>query len=240
MPLTDFESQSPTLHTKKQPIAMLCLGADVEFAFTPRIGCYAHPGGNVSTPKSRATCPVPIMIDGDEDDEMGGEELGTGLFGQAQSVSVARKRPKTSTREARGKNDSATLLTMGHGDMVLLFGDDFDVSSVGPVCFIWNVDQPFFLWQCFMKRTGMGIRGSIRLQTLSLLIFCSFSGHCNVYPSTKPELTVNMRLAIIYLVIILLPELLSIACWPVLSYEVTPLELKAFVPRFRGRREDGE
>lgn len=122
---------------------MLCLGADVELTLSPRSAHSMLTGGyatNFPTP-SRTLCPTPAYAVDDEDEEMGEDNPGVGVFGATQSASVSRTNHKSSMKEGKGGDD--IIVTLFHGDMVLLFGDDFEVCCISPlICWTQKLKCP--------------------------------------------------------------------------------------------------
>lgn len=120
-----FHFKSPPLPAKEKSIAMLCLGADVELVFK------LEPAGSLKSRTRSNTRGVhvahtPLIHSEDEEDEyMDEDEPVTGLFDIERSVSVSG--PPKSVPKKMKKNEDVLFITLVHGDMVLLSGDDFEV-----------------------------------------------------------------------------------------------------------------
>ncbi|THG99799.1 hypothetical protein EW026_g2605 [Hermanssonia centrifuga] len=119
------------------PVAILCLGADVEFSLSPRAGfppvevsmqLGQSPRRNLKASKVKYEVKDLADSDDDDDDE---EPLFTRL-GHTRSVSNSA----LVKASAKRKRQSELLLTLVHGDMLMLSGDEFE-------------------W--VLKRTGMSI-----------------------------------------------------------------------------------
>lgn len=134
---------------KSRKVAILCLGADVELTLTPQEGfrtpvpdADATPA-SIEVPPSRLSHAVPVPLSMDDDfepyDPMDEDEsIDAGLLSEVHEVATsvsaaiisapAPNSQNASTSSSAGKKDDVIFLTLVHGDMVLLEGDNFNVG----------------------------------------------------------------------------------------------------------------
>ncbi|THH28370.1 hypothetical protein EUX98_g5813 [Antrodiella citrinella] len=126
--------KSPTpLPAKTRKVAILCLGADVELTLVPLNGFHSRAPDASTTHVEVQTLPtldlpnsVEIDVEGyDPMDEDGDELIGAGLLQDAHSISVPSIKP-VSVTSMPSKKDDVLFLTLVHGDLALLEGDDFN------------------------------------------------------------------------------------------------------------------
>lgn len=132
----DFELQCASIDARRHIFVFMCLGADIELSLAAKSASQTvqddwHPfSSRIDVAPELLDEDLQLIDVMDIDDE---EEI---------PLSLSRKRPATATvsttssilkRKIQRADDS--LITLVHGDMLLLDGDEFEVSSVfGGTC----------------------------------------------------------------------------------------------------------
>lgn len=145
---------------KKLPIAILCLGADVELCVAPVSGFAksSPPPPVIKRSASVALRQAQHTVDKAVDDDPFDSPLsGASSDEEALSARHPSKDPGAVPRSKAKKPAESMLITLVHGDMVIFYGDDFEVS----------VDRYHMLMLCLfdsqytLHRTGMSIGTSL-------------------------------------------------------------------------------
>ena len=122
-----FVWQGQTLAAKDAPVVVLVLGADLELSFS-RVA----PSGHPSPPLSAAAAPqrvygpppAPADDDGDED---GREGDGSPADEDAPNAPLPTGPTTKKQKTSKGKDDEALMVTLVHGDMLVVEGAVFEV-----------------------------------------------------------------------------------------------------------------
>ncbi|KIP07421.1 hypothetical protein PHLGIDRAFT_420395 [Phlebiopsis gigantea 11061_1 CR5-6] len=139
--------KSPTpLPAKKLPVAILCLGADVELCVAPVSGFAKSPppppvikrSASVALRQAQHTVDKAV-----EDDPFDSPLSGASSDEEALSVRHPSKDPGAVPRSKAKKPAESMLITLVHGDMVIFYGDDFEYTLHRTGMSIVLITQPW-------------------------------------------------------------------------------------------------
>ena len=139
-------------------MAFMCLGADIELTVAPACGIQAVQAPTTSSQRAAvATEMLDDLIQLDPMDSDDEEEIPLSVVRQKQiSASNASPVSEALVSNTKRKKASDILVTLVHGDMLVLSGDEFEVRLSFPLDGWCLVINRFVQWS--LKRTGMSIR----------------------------------------------------------------------------------
>ena len=114
------------MDTRKNAIALMCLGADVELTIVPKGGFPSVSAVVAGAPDDAEKDGEPDAMDVDDDDE---PDTPLALVKQAKTAESASASRASARSGAGRKKAEDMLLTLVHGDIVLLSGDEFEVCT---------------------------------------------------------------------------------------------------------------
>lgn len=124
---------SDCISAKHNDVLILCLGDDTELSLIPKSG-FKGPEDPIAVDESMLDGLIPL----DQDDPMDGSFMkgendafaGAPLDMMDETeVTVLEETSSKVPRRPGAKQKQTILVTLVHGDMILLSGDDFDVST---------------------------------------------------------------------------------------------------------------
>jgi hypothetical protein len=134
-------AQGPVFHALQGVVTILCLGADAVLTLIPTSGFSAQEN------------PKPSLPDADSDAEM---TLVCPSSSPIKSEAGVESIPQVADKgvSASKKKDDAAVVTLVHGDVLVLVGDDFKVICLRRSMSCWSHLE----FQAHIKRTGTTIR----------------------------------------------------------------------------------
>ncbi|GJE93213.1 Zn(II)2Cys6 transcription factor [Phanerochaete sordida] len=118
------------LPNRGRTIGMLCLGADLELTITPKRGFPVQTSRSDSKQPDRASArqagPVAMKVD-ESDDEFRAVFDGP-LSDSSDDEALSSRRPPKTQVKVEKKSTQSMLITMVHGDILLLSGDEFEYA----------------------------------------------------------------------------------------------------------------
>ena len=139
------------MDTRKNTLVLLGLGADIELTIVPK-GGFPLPAADAPEPRaSTSRLDAEDAMDVDDDDDSDAPPVSTSRVKSARSASARGAKSAAKTGRKKGED---MLITLIHGDILMLNGDEFEVSSLALIsCF--TLTQ---VLQWSLRRTGMSIR----------------------------------------------------------------------------------